>query len=76
MVFGFLSGTFYLIYIQNGGTQIAGLDGLRFAIIGMPVSLIAMVVVSLLTPEPSKEIQDMVDQTRLPGGKTVLDSAS
>jgi cation/acetate symporter len=76
MVLGFLSGALYLIYIQNGGTQIAGLDGLRFGIIGMPVSLVAMVVVSLMTPEPSKEIQDMVDQTRLPGGKTVLDSAS
>jgi cation/acetate symporter len=75
MVLGFLSGALYLIYIQNGGTQIAGLDGLRFGIIGMPVSLIAMVVVSLMTPEPSQEIQDMVDQTRLPGGKTILDSA-
>jgi len=75
MVLGFLSGTLYLIYIQNGGAQIAGLDGLRFGIIGMPVSLIAMVVVSLMTEEPSKEIQDMVDQTRLPTGKTVLDSA-
>lgn len=75
MVLGFLSGALYLIYIQNGGTQIAGLDGLRFGIIGMPVSLIAMVVVSLMTPEPSREIQDMVDQTRLPGGKTILESA-
>jgi len=75
MVLGFLSGTLYLVYIQNGGSQIAGLDGLRFAIIGMPVSLISMVVVSLMTPEPSKEIQDMVDQTRLPYGKTILDSA-
>ncbi|MEO1161683.1 MAG: VC_2705 family sodium/solute symporter, partial [Pseudomonadota bacterium] len=75
MVLGFLSGTLYLIYIQNGGGQIAGLDGLRFGIIGMPVSLIAMVVVSLMTPEPSKEIQDMVDQTRLPTGKAILDRA-
>ncbi len=75
MVLGFLSGALYLVYIQNGGGQIAGLDGLRFGIIGMPVSLISMVVVSLMTPEPSKEIQDMVDQTRLPGGKTVLESA-
>jgi cation/acetate symporter len=41
----------------------------------MPVSLIAMVVVSLMTEEPSKEIQDMVDQTRLPTGKAILDRA-
>ncbi len=75
MVLGFASGALYLIYIQNGGTQIAGLDGLRFGIIGMPVSLISMVVVSLMTPEPNKEIQDMVDQTRLPSGKAILDRA-
>jgi cation/acetate symporter len=40
----------------------------------MPASLIAMVVVSLLTPAPSKEVQDMVDEVRLPGGKTILAS--
>ena len=40
--------------------------------IGMPVSLIAMVVVSLATAPPPKEIQDMVDETRLPSGATIL----
>ena len=36
------------------------------------VSLVCMVVVSLLTPEPSKEIQDMVDETRIPSGAAIL----
>ena len=72
MFFGFLAGTAYLIWVQNGGTKILGLDGLRFGIIGMPVSLIAMVVVSLMTPEPDEEIQRMVDETRLPTGKAIL----
>jgi cation/acetate symporter len=72
MVLGFAAGTLYLIYIQNGGTTILGLDGLRFAIVGMPVSLISMVVVSLMTPEPDAETQAMVDHIRDPFGKAYL----
>jgi len=72
MVAGFAAGTLYLIWVQNGGTKILGLDGLRFGIIGMPVSLIAMVVVSLMTPEPDAETQAMVDEIRVPSGETVL----
>lgn len=49
-----------------------GIDGIRFGIIGMPVSLVAMVVVSLLTPAPDAETQAMVDEVRVPGGKTIL----
>jgi cation/acetate symporter len=71
-VLGFAAGTIYLVYIQNGGTQILGLDGLRFAIIGMPVSLVAMVVVSLMTEEPDAETQAMVDDIRDPTGKAIL----
>ncbi|MGI9408292.1 MAG: sodium:solute symporter family transporter, partial [Hyphomicrobiaceae bacterium] len=74
MLFGFAAGALYLIYVQNGGTKIAGLDGLRFGMIGMPVSLIAMVVVSLMTEEPDAETQAMVDATRDPRGRTILDA--
>jgi len=49
-----------------------GIDDVRFGIIGMAVSLVAMVVVSLATEEPSKEIQDMVDEVRVPSGKPIL----
>jgi hypothetical protein len=41
-----------------------GIDHLRFGIIGMPVSLVLMVVVSLMTPEPDAETQAMVDEIR------------
>ena len=75
MLCGFAAGALYLIYVQNGGTKIAGIDGLRFGMIGMPVSLIAMVVVSLMTPEPDEETQRMVDETRIPSGKAILDSS-
>jgi len=72
MVLGFAAGTWYLIHIRTGGDMIWGLNHLRFGIIGMPVSLIAMIVVSLMTPAPSAEIQAMVDEVRDPSGDTIL----
>jgi cation/acetate symporter len=73
MAGGFLVGTWYLYMIKWGGMDIwFGIDHLRFAIIGMPVSLALMVIVSLMTPEPDAEIQAMVDEIRIPTGETVL----
>jgi len=39
---------------------------------GLPVGFIVMIVVSLLTPAPSKEMQDFIDEIRTPRGGTVL----
>ena len=75
MLCGFLAGTAYLYYVYTGGTPWFGIDHLRFGIIGMPVSLVAMVVVSLMTPEPDAETQAMVDETRVPSGNTILGQA-
>jgi cation/acetate symporter len=75
MFFGFVAGTVYLIYVYNGGAPWFEIDHIRFGIIGMPVSLVAMVVVSLMTPEPDAETQAMVDETRLPSGETILGQA-
>jgi cation/acetate symporter len=73
MVLGLAAGTWYLYMVYAAGmVPWWGIDHLRFGIIGMPVSLIAMVVVTLLTPAPSKEIQAMVDEVRLPSGKEIL----
>lgn len=74
MIGGFTAGTVYLFYVFNGGEPWMGIDHLRFGIIGMPVSLVAMVVVSLMTPEPDAEIQQMVDETRDPSGRAILDA--
>ena len=49
-----------------------GLDDLRFGIVGASASLVAMVVVSLMTKEPDAETQAMVDEVRIPKGDTVL----
>ena len=76
MLGGLIAGTWYLYMVRWGGMEPwIGIDHLRFGIIGMPVSLVAMVVVSLMTAEPDKETQDMVDATRIPKGATVLASS-
>ena len=73
MVLGFGAGLAYLINIRwLGGAEWFGIDHLRFGIIGMPVSLVAMIVVSLMTEEPDAETQAMVDEMRIPSGETVL----
>jgi len=72
IVLGFAAGSLYLWYVRTGGTPWIGIDHLRFGMIGMPVSLVAMVAVSLMTPEPDAETQRMVDEVRIPSGGTIL----
>ncbi|MBI3436144.1 MAG: hypothetical protein HY056_13890, partial [Proteobacteria bacterium] len=49
-----------------------GLNNINCGLLGMPLGFLVMFVVSLLGKEPSKEIQDMVDEIRKPRGRTVL----
>jgi cation/acetate symporter len=49
-----------------------GIDHLRFGIIGASVCLVVMVVVSLMTPEPDSATQKLIDECRIPSGKTIL----
>jgi cation/acetate symporter len=72
MLLGLISGTAYLVWVRNGGAGFWGITQLTFGIIGSLVSLVSMVVVSLLTPAPDKATQSMVDEVRIPSGKTVL----
>ena len=73
MFFGFAAGSAYLYVVYTGVIEPwIGIDHLRFGMIGMPVSLIAMVVVSLMTAEPDAETQAMVDEVRDPTGETIL----
>jgi cation/acetate symporter len=75
MAGGFIAGTWYLYMVRWGGMDPwIGIDHLRFGMIGMPVSLVLMIVVSLMTPEPDAETQAMVDEIRVPSGETVLGS--
>ena len=75
MLLGLAAGTAYLVYVAPafmGNTPWLGIDHLRFGLIGAPVCLVTMVVVSLMTPEPDAKTQAMVDDVRIPSGKTIL----
>jgi cation/acetate symporter len=73
MLVGLFAGSWYLYMVYTGAMDPwVGIDHLRFGMIGAPASLIAMVVVSLLTKEPNAEQQAMVDEVRIPSGETII----
>lgn len=72
MLLGLVSGTAYLIWVRTGGAGFWGVTQLTFGIVGSLVSLVSMVVVSLMTKAPDAATQRMVDEVRVPSGKTVL----
>ena len=49
-----------------------GVTQLTFGIVGSLVSLVSMIVVSLITKALDSATQKMVDEVRVPSGKTVL----
>src|SRR6056300_958090 len=72
MLLGLLSGLVYLIWVRNGGSGFLGITQLTFGIFGSTVSLVAMIVVSLMTSEPNAATQKMVDESRVPAGNAVI----
>ena len=50
-----------------------GVKNLSAAAFGLPVGFIVMIVVSRLTKEPSREMQNFIDEIRVPRGKTVME---
>src|SRR5210317_402718 len=72
MLLGLVSGFAYLIWVRNGGSGFLGITQLTFGIFGSTVSLVAMIVVSLMTSEPSAATQKMVDDSRVPAGNAVI----
>ncbi|KPL28874.1 MAG: sodium:solute symporter [Acidithiobacillales bacterium SM1_46] len=76
MVIGLGAGWWYLYMVKWGGMKPWwGMDDLRFGMVGATASLIAMVVVSLMTKAPDKETQAMIDEVRIPKGKTILEAS-
>lgn len=60
----------YPVFIQwFGTTPIAkwwGLEPISAGLFGLPASMITIIIVSLLTPAPEKEIQELVEHVRYP----------
>ncbi|WP_374368792.1 sodium:solute symporter family protein [Dongia sp.] len=75
MIVGLGCGSLYLYLVKWGGmAPWIGLDDLRFGIVGVAASGVAMVIVTLMTKEPDREIQAMVDEVRVPSGASILGS--
>ena len=72
MALGLISGMGYLIWVRNGGSGFLGITQLTFGIFGSAVSLVSMVVVSLITSEPNAATQRMVDEVRVPSGRSII----
>jgi len=71
MALGLASSIWYLVWVRTGGSGFLGITQLTFGIFGAAVSLVSMVVVSLMTEAPDKATQKMVDEVRIPSGRTV-----
>ena len=63
------------IALDRQAQVVAGWFGVRnisAALFGLPFGFLGIWLVSLFTPEPSKEVQDMVERTRLPAGALIM----
>jgi cation/acetate symporter len=49
------------------------LNNINCGLLGMPLGFLVIYVVSLMTKEPSKELQNFIDEIRKPRGQTVLE---
>jgi cation/acetate symporter len=49
-----------------------GVRNISAGLFGLPVGFVVMLVVSRLTPAPSKEMQDLIDEIRRPIGGVVM----
>ena len=81
MAAGFLVTMYYLIgnvygfdFVKGTGDEISwfGVASISAGVFGVPVAFLVTYVVSLITPEPSEEMQDFVDRLRLPKGGTMM----
>ncbi len=50
-----------------------GIKNISAAAFGLPVGFAVMIVVSLMTKAPSKEIQDLIESIRIPRGDTIME---
>lgn len=80
MIAGFGVTLAYLIYtaaapLGFGNPPIFGIANISAGIFGIPVGFIVIYVVSLMTPEPSAELQQLVDDVRRPRGEVLAHKA-
>jgi cation/acetate symporter len=70
MAAGLLVTAYYMIGSRFYGVSWFGTQTIASAIFGLPVGFIVIWIVSLMTPAPSQEVQDLVVSVRYPKGAT------
>ena len=55
----------------RGGTAWLGVDGLTAGLLGVPLSALVSVVISMVTPKPDAATLAVIDEMRVPSGETV-----
>jgi cation/acetate symporter len=60
------------LYLNAGGTPLFGIDALTAAAIGVPVSFLFAVAISLVSKGPDPYALEAVDELRVPAGETLL----
>jgi cation/acetate symporter len=63
------------LWFQGTALTPRGLSNIAAGVIGIPVSFVVTIVVSLLTPAPSRQMQEFVDAIRVPRGGVVMGDA-
>jgi cation/acetate symporter len=77
MLAGFGVTLFYLVMTRYGGMgEWFGVKNISAGLFGIPTAFIVTYVVSLMTPAPSKEMQDFIDAIRVPKGQTLMEEKS
>ena len=59
------------LYLRMGGTPLFGIDALTAAALGVPVSFVAAILVSLLSKAPEQCALEAIDDLRVPAGETL-----
>jgi len=61
------------IAIVSGSLEILAIDPALAGMFGIPASAMAAIVVSLITPQPSRQVLELVRDIRVPGGEILYD---
>ena len=73
MLAGFGVTLFYLVGTRYFDMPLwIGVSNISAGLFGIPVGFVVTYVVSLMTPAPSQEMQDFVDELRIPRGPTLM----
>jgi cation/acetate symporter len=68
MIVGLVISIYYSFAHFNGAANWFGIDNRSAGLFGVPAAFLVTIVVSLLTPEPSKKLQEFVYSVRFPKG--------